>query len=81
MARRAGVSMRSLRYYEKQQRLLARRTDVVGVVGVFPNPQALLRGRRCRAVVVAGGTAGHGARHGRVEGRGDLAAGRTASPP
>ena len=33
------------------------------------------RGRRVR------GTAGHGARHGRVEGRGDPAAGRTASPP
>ena len=28
-----------------------------------------------------GGTAGHGARHGRVEGRGGPAAGRTASPP
>jgi hypothetical protein len=60
------------------QAAAARRTATAATELVLEHPPAAPPGR---ARSTFGGTAGHGARHGRVEGRDDLAAGRTASPP
>jgi hypothetical protein len=60
------------------QAAAARRTATDASELVLEQPPAARLGR---ARASGGGNSGHGARHGRVEGRGDLAAGRTASPP
>ena len=60
------------------QAAAARRTATDATELVLDHPPAARPGR---ARAAGGGTAGHGARHGRVEGRGGPAAGRTASPP